>query len=238
MPPNWKHVLPVEVIPLTGDGTKVLHDDGVYRAVSGGGLHAATHATGQSDPVSPASIGAATQVGLDAVQTDLDALSDLVTDHIAVAALDTEVTAAIAAHEAAANPHPQYASGGQAFPVGSVFLSVVSTNPATLLGYGTWQAFGAGRMLVGVDSGDPDFDTAEEVGGSKTVTLTTSQMPAHSHGLQRYPTTSGPNSGFTADTSMNGTPSAVTLTTQVAGSGQAFSVMNPFIAVHLWKRTA
>ena len=38
--------------------------------------------------------------------------------------------------------------GGPAFPVGSVFLAVVSTNPATLLGYGTWSAFGAGRLLV------------------------------------------------------------------------------------------
>jgi hypothetical protein len=55
------------------------------------------------------------------------------------------------------------------FPVGSVFVSVVSTNPATLLGYGTWTEMGAGRVLVGLDAGDPDFDTVEEVGGSKTV---------------------------------------------------------------------
>jgi hypothetical protein len=55
------------------------------------------------------------------------------------------------------------------YPVGSVFIAVVSTNPNTLLGYGTWSAFGAGRVLVGLNSGDTDFDTAEETGGSKTV---------------------------------------------------------------------
>ena len=62
-------------------------------------------------------------------------------------------------------------ASGEAFPVGSVFISVVSTNPATLLGYGTWSSIAAGRVLVGLDSGDTDFDTAEEVGGAKTKAI-------------------------------------------------------------------
>lgn len=67
------------------------------------------------------------------------------------------------------------------YPVGSVFVSVVSTNPALLLGIGVWQAIAAGRVLVGVDTGDADFDAAEKTGGAKTVTLTEAQIPAHTH---------------------------------------------------------
>lgn len=94
------------------------------------------------------------------------------------------------ASEVAVGNHT-HAGGADAFPVGSVFISVVSTNPATLLGYGTWSAFGAGRVLVGLDSGDADFDSVEETGGAKTVTstgsvsaptFTGSALGTHSHG--------------------------------------------------------
>ena len=68
------------------------------------------------------------------------------------------------------------------YPVGSIYINAaVSTNPATLLGFGTWAAFGAGRVMVGLDSGDSDFDTAQETGGSKTHTLSVSELPSHTH---------------------------------------------------------
>lgn len=84
-----------------------------------------------------------------------------------------------------------------AYPVGALYLSTLSTNPATLLGFGTWAAFGAGRTLVSLDSGDTDFDTAEETGGAKTVasagtvstpTFTGSALGTHSHGVGTYAT--------------------------------------------------
>lgn len=76
------------------------------------------------------------------------------------------------------------------YPVGSIYTSVSDTDPATLFG-GTWQAFGAGRVLVGRDGADTDFDAAEETGGSKTATpsgdvsqptFTGSALAGHSHG--------------------------------------------------------
>ena len=63
------------------------------------------------------------------------------------------------------------------YPVGSIYTNAtVSTNPGTLLGFGTWTAFGAGRVMVGFDSGNALFDTAEETGGSADSTL-----PSHTH---------------------------------------------------------
>lgn len=60
----------------------------------------------------------------------------------------------------------------EAFPVNSIYISVDATNPASTLGYGTWTAFGAGRMLVGRNGLDTDFDVVEETGGNKSVTPT------------------------------------------------------------------
>ena len=57
------------------------------------------------------------------------------------------------------------------YQVGAIYITVDSENPAVTLGYGTWAAFGTGRVLVGVDVGDTDFDTVEETGGSKTAAI-------------------------------------------------------------------
>jgi hypothetical protein len=170
---------------------------------------------------------------------------------ITKAEIEAKLTGEISSHTHAGGP------GGEAFPVGSIFLSVVSTNPGTLLGYGTWSAFAAGRMLVGIDAGDEDFDTVEETGGAKTSSAVVNHThavnitdPGHTHLTQRYPTATGGSSGFTIDTSMSGTLADNTLPTKAATTGitattdnpaggvASFSIMNPYICVYAWKRTA
>jgi microcystin-dependent protein len=67
------------------------------------------------------------------------------------------------------------------WPVGSIYLSASSEfDPNTHFG-GTWEAFSAGRVLVGQDAGQAEFNTLEEVGGEKTHVLTTAEMPSHTH---------------------------------------------------------
>lgn len=127
--------------------------------------------------------------------------------------------------------------GTQAFPVGSIFIAAVSTNPSTLLGYGTWSAFGAGKVLVGLDSADTDFDVVEETGGAKTHTLQLTEIPSHSH-TQKEPTgQTGTQVGGTRDTSTTGS-SNIGYGTEVAGGGGAHNNLQPYIVVYFWKRTA
>lgn len=66
------------------------------------------------------------------------------------------------------------------YPVGSIYISVNNTDPSTLFG-GTWVAWGSGKVPVGVDTSDGDFNTADKTGGEKRHTLTVGEMPAHGH---------------------------------------------------------
>lgn len=119
------------------------------------------------------------------------------------------------------------------YPVGSIYSNATSsTNPATLLGFGTWTAFGAGRVLVGLDASDTDFDTAEETGGAKTHTLTIAEMPSHNHS---YNFTSSANVDIDAGASLYSTASGTTGNT---GGDGAHNNLQPYIVVYMWKRTA
>lgn len=131
------------------------------------------------------------------------------------------------------------------YPVGSIYISVNSTNPGTLFGVGTWSAFGTGRTLVGIDAGDADFDTVEETSGSKTHQLTTAQLPSHFHHIEEFgggvfrafAGRVAPASGGATDlVRFAGTEEQIS--TQSSGSDNAHNNVQPSIVVYMWKRTA
>jgi hypothetical protein len=121
-------------------------------------------------------------------------------------------------------------SRGEAFPVGSIYISVVSTDPSSLLGYGTWVAFATGRTLVGIDTGQSEFDSVEETGGAKTHTLTVNEMPSHTHSVAF-------SSGSTGNFS-NGNVTQSGGNTGATGGDQPHNNLQPYIVVYMWKRTA
>jgi microcystin-dependent protein len=149
-----------------------------------------------------------------------------------------------------------------AYPVGSIYMSTVATNPATLFGFGTWVAYGQGRMPISADG----TYTAGSIGGSATTTLIEANLPSHSHSatftgtalgthqhyvgsndsrteaggdpvqefIRSYNEGNGPKA-YT-DPLSAGTP-AGSVSVGNTGSGTAATTISPYIAVYMWNRT-
>lgn len=130
------------------------------------------------------------------------------------------------------------------FPVGSYYLNETdSTNPATLLGFGTWVAVEA-VVPVGYKSGDADFGTAGTTAGANTKTIAQANLPSVSLPVR---TASGFNIGVEAgsDTStlligysaVQADDTTAKLVVPLGGSGTALNVVQASKVVHMWKRT-
>ena len=173
----------------------------------------------------------------------------------------------------------------QAYPVGSIYMSVVETNPAELFG-GTWEAIAPGRVLLGAGEYSSSISyTAGDKGGVTSKTLTSSNIPKHTHtveikstaathnhkngvfdeaapgngplstnygAVKVYPTKNqavmaadssiyGTNTqlymGYTSETSAVHTHE-VTVGYYGAKDPTEISVMQPYLVVYMWKRTA
>lgn len=118
------------------------------------------------------------------------------------------------------------------YPVNSIYLSIVDTDPSLLFG-GTWEQL-KDRFLLG--AGDTYINGT--TGGEATHTLTAGEMPSHNH---KVCTNSGQGSSSTISvTSVNaGSDNNATIySTSDAGSGQAHNNMPPYLVVYMWKRVA
>jgi hypothetical protein len=141
------------------------------------------------------------------------------------------------------------------YPVGSIYTNAsVATNPATLIGFGTWTAFGTGKVLVGINGADASFDTLGETGGSKdsvvvshTHTATSAVTdPGHLHGLPQGNTVGGGSTAIAGSNIVSYNPQSttastgITVATTVASTGVSGVNANlqPYVVVHMWLRTA
>lgn len=129
-----------------------------------------------------------------------------------------------------------YLKANDVYPVGSIVTFYDTADHSNFLGL-TWVRFAAGKMVVGYDSSDEDFDTIGETGGEKTHTLTVDEMPSHRHALKTY-YDSGANQGWCFD-NVGGKNSFFTNEYCAAeGGDQAHNNMPPYITAALWRRTA
>ena len=125
-------------------------------------------------------------------------------------------------------------------PVGSIYMTTVETNPKDIFGFGTWELWGKGKVPVGVDTTQTEFNEVEKIGGEKTHTLLQKEMPKEIGQALIY------DSGTTEQSS-----STDALTTQWTNKfrsglynvvnengGNAHNNLQPYITCYMFKRTA
>ena len=130
------------------------------------------------------------------------------------------------------------------YPVESILFTTNSENPGVRFPGTTWVAWGSGRVPVGVDIEQEEFDTVEKAGGDKTVTLSVNQIPNHSHDYTAVQGVTGNTRSYSTDGSTSKTAvyslnvGKSKASTEGAGKGYAHDNLQPYVTCYMWKRTA
>jgi len=152
---------------------------------------------------------------------------------------------------------------GAIYPVGSIYMNAnVSTNPATLLGVGTWEQFGQGRVIVSQKGSDSRFNNVRETGGAYDVELDDDEVPVrdHSHLVFDNSSSTGDNgdisSSYVGSHYWNAGSESYNIRRTSRGSGaskanagltsnpttnpsvSAHTNIQPYIVAYVWRRTA
>jgi len=143
-----------------------------------------------------------------------------------------------------------------AYPVGSIYMNASnSTTPATLLGFGSWSALGAGQMLLGAGTNSGNTFTAGSSGGNyapqllshtHSATFTGTALPNHSHtiggagnGLAEGSNGGAWYNGSSSTSSVSaGTPSGSVSVANATSGDQTLGNLPPYLTVYMWQRTA
>ena len=172
-----------------------------------------------------------------AVKTAMDSKADVASETLTGTPLAPTAASGTNTTQIATTAFVRTEIADRIYPVGSIFTTITayadSAAVVAAIGGTTWVAFGAGKVLVGLDSGDSDFDTVQETGGSKTHTLTTAEMPAHTHTYGKSTT----NEAMSIH-DISGLRGAATTDTSSTGGGGAHNNLQPYVVVYMWRRTA
>lgn len=118
------------------------------------------------------------------------------------------------------------------FPIGQIIIKGDDADYSNWLGF-TWERTAVGKVLVGYDNGDTDFNTIGKTGGEKTHTLTIDEMPSHNHSIYY-----GPSGNVYAAVGIAQTTSYRDDLISNTGGGQSHNNLQPYQVVAYWKRIA
>ena len=243
----------------SGDKIQVWSDGTNFYDVKAQGLTATL-------PISKGGTGQITQQAainaLTGTQTNNRVLrSDGTNATLSQVVLTTDVTGTLPLANGGTGVTSLAALGSIFYPVGSIYSSTSSTNPGTSMGFGTWTAFGAGRVMIGAGTGGGGTYTAGATGGSKdavtvshTHTASTASNGGHTHTNDGggssvggpYGSYGGSNSAEEGAGAPNNYLNSMqtagahthTVTVDSTGSSGTDANLQPYIVVYMWERTA
>lgn len=129
----------------------------------------------------------------------------------------------------------------EAFPINKVEVFFDAEDHSNFLGF-TWEMISQGRVPVGLDNTDKDFNKIGQTGGEKTHTLTINEMPKHNHSLVGYRATTADASATDKRPRLYAQGSGSAWdggdSIQPTGVGQEHNNLQPYIVMAFWKRVA
>lgn len=120
------------------------------------------------------------------------------------------------------------------YPINSIIIKADNEDYSDWLGF-EWERTLVGRVPVGIDENDSDFNTVGKTGGEKKHTLTIDEMPKHDHGAA---ISGGTGNVYTAGSFLSGQSPLYYIPTNAAGGDEAHNNLQPYQVVAFWKRTA
>lgn len=122
------------------------------------------------------------------------------------------------------------------FPVGQIVIKGDNEDYSNWLGF-TWERTALGKVLVGIDSSDTDFNIIGKTGGEKKHTLSVSEMPSHQHELSIVGGGNLTVSAVNWEVTSAGRKYAKDMIS-ATGGGQPHNIVQPYQVVAYWKRVA
>ena len=119
------------------------------------------------------------------------------------------------------------------YPIGSIIDNASEDFDPNVVYGGTWEKI-KGKMIIGFDESDIDFNTLKKTGGNKTHTQTVNEMAKHTHVLNKGGAVGGDGSGL----AYSGTTASNNAGVKAAGGGKPMDIMNPYFVANIWLRTA
>ena len=122
------------------------------------------------------------------------------------------------------------------YPINSIIIKADNTDYSDFLGF-EWERTLVGKVAVGIDSEDTDFDTIGKTGGEKEHTLTVNETPSHNHGT--LVEGQGGSSNYALRVLSTGAGGGFNkMYSSSAGGDQPHNNLQPYQIVAFWKRVA